>query len=56
VGTQTVPANQILIGLSLFMTFFIMRPVINEMNENALQPYLKNQIEQREAFRKLASQ
>jgi flagellar biosynthetic protein FliP len=49
-GTQTVPANQILIGLSLFMTFFIMRPVINEMNEKALQPYLKNQIEQREAF------
>jgi flagellar biosynthetic protein FliP len=49
-GTQTVPANQILIGLSLFLTFFIMRPVIDEMNDNALQPYLSNQIDQRTAL------
>jgi len=49
-GTQTVPANQILIGLSLFLTFFIMRPVIDEMNVKALQPYLNNQIDQRTAF------
>lgn len=49
-GTQTVPANQILVGLSLFLTFFIMRPVIDEMNTKALQPYLNNQIDQRTAF------
>jgi flagellar biosynthetic protein FliP len=36
--------------LSLFLTFFIMRPVIDEMNDNALQPYLSNQIDQRTAL------
>jgi len=49
-ATQTVPSNQILIGLALFMTFFIMRPVINEINDKALQPYLREEITQQKAL------
>jgi len=39
-GMQQTPSNQILIGLSLFLTFFIMSPVIEQVNQNAIQPYL----------------
>lgn len=49
-GTQTVPPNQVLVGLALFLTFFIMAPVVKDVNQNALQPYLKNQITQTAAF------
>lgn len=49
-ATQTVPSNQILVGLALFITFFIMKPVIDEINDNALQPYLNNELTQEEAF------
>ena len=49
-ATQTVPANQILIGLALFITFFTMQPVFNEVNDKALQPYLNESITQREAL------
>ncbi len=49
-GTQTVPPNQVLIGLALFLTFFIMAPVIKDVNQNALQPYLKSQITQSTAL------
>jgi len=49
-STQSVPSNQILIGLALFLTFFIMRPVINEVNEKALQPYLNKEVTQQVAF------
>jgi flagellar biosynthetic protein FliP len=45
-GTQQVPPNQVLVGLALFLTFFIMAPVIKDVNQNALQPYLKSQISQ----------
>jgi len=45
-GTQQVPPNQVLVGLALFLTFFIMAPVVKDVNQNALQPYLKNQISQ----------
>lgn len=51
-STQTVPSNQILVGLALFLTFFIMRPVLTEINNNALQPYLKKEITQDEALEK----
>ncbi len=54
-ATQTVPSNQILVGLALFLTFFIMRPVIDEINDKALQPYLKKEISQSEALEKAAS-
>ncbi|HEY8297265.1 MAG TPA: flagellar type III secretion system pore protein FliP [Candidatus Baltobacteraceae bacterium] len=45
-GTQQVPPNQVLVGLALLLTFFIMSPVIKDVNANALQPYLKSQISQ----------
>jgi flagellar biosynthetic protein FliP len=42
-GTAQTPSNQILVGLALFLTFFIMAPVLNEVNQQALQPYLNEQ-------------
>ncbi len=45
-GTQSVPPNQVLVGLALLLTFFVMNPVIRDVNANAVQPYLKNQITQ----------
>lgn len=44
IGLQTAPSNQILLGLALFLTIFIMLPVFNQVNEQALQPYLGEQI------------
>ncbi|WP_288355298.1 flagellar type III secretion system pore protein FliP [uncultured Cycloclasticus sp.] len=43
-GTPQTPSNQILLGLALFLTFFIMSPVLEKANEEALQPYLNDQI------------
>ncbi|GGG12305.1 flagellar type III secretion system pore protein FliP [Paenibacillus abyssi] len=53
-GTQQMPPNQVLIGLALFLTFFIMAPTISQVNEVALQPYLKGEITQTEAFSEAA--
>lgn len=44
IGLQQSPSNQILIGLALFLTFFIMAPVFDQVNETALQPYLNEEI------------
>ena len=44
IGVQSAPANQIIIGLSLFLTFFLMGPSIERINNEALQPYLAGQI------------
>jgi flagellar biosynthetic protein FliP len=49
-GTQGMPPNQLLIGLALFLTFYIMSPVWKEINDNALQPYLRHDITQAVAF------
>lgn len=49
-GTQQMPANQIIIGLSLFLTFFIMTPVWEKVNSQALQPYMEEEISAEEAF------
>lgn len=49
-GTQQMPANQIVIGLALFLTFFIMAPVWQQVNEEALQPYYDDKISGEEAF------
>jgi flagellar biosynthetic protein FliP len=49
-GTQQIPPNQVLIGLALFLTFFIMGPVFSEANEKAVQPLLKGAITQEQAF------
>ncbi len=51
-GTQQLPPNQVLVGLALFLTFFVMAPTWNQINTNAVQPYLKNQINQTEALSK----
>ena len=51
-GTQQMPPSQVVVGLSLFLTFFVMSPVIKKINNTALQPYLKKEISQKEAFHK----
>jgi len=43
-GLMQAPSSQTLIGLALFLTFFVMAPVFNQMNNNALQPYLNDSI------------
>lgn len=48
-GVQMAPANQILVGLALFLTVFIMAPTYRQINEQAIQPYLQNRISQQEA-------
>lgn len=50
IGTQTAPPNQVLIGLALFLTFFIMQPVFTDINENAIQPFEAGTITQEEAI------
>lgn len=49
-STQQSPPNQVLIGLALFMTFFIMAPVYTRVNNEAIQPYIKGQITQEQAI------
>ena len=51
-GTQTTPPNQILIGLALFLTFFIMSPTFAEINTNAIKPYNEGEITQEVAIEK----
>ena len=48
-STQQVPPNQVLTGLALFLTFFIMTPVFDEINTSAVQPYMNKQIDQKTA-------
>ncbi len=47
---QQMPPNQILIGLALLITFFVMAPVFTQINEEAIQPYMDEEIAQGEAF------
>ena len=54
-GLQQSPSNQILIGLALFLTLFIMQPVLNKVNQDALQPYINQQIGAQEALAKTAA-
>ena len=49
-GTQQAPSNQIIIGLSLFLTFFVMSPVWQQINSQAIQPFKSQTITQEEAF------
>lgn len=51
IGTQTAPPNQILIGLALFLTFFIMWPTFQQINENAIQPLDNGDITMEEALK-----
>jgi flagellar biosynthesis protein FliP len=50
-GTQQTPPTQILIGLALFLTMFIMGPVWSEINEGALKPYMEEELGQFEALK-----
>lgn len=49
-GTQQMPPNQVLVGLALFLTFFIMAPTATQINATAVQPYMAGQITQQVAF------
>ena len=49
-GTQQTPPNQVMTGLALFLTLFIMAPVISDVNTNCVQPYQAGQITQEEAL------
>jgi len=49
-GTPAQPPSQLLTGLALFLTFFVMQPVLNEANEKGLQPYLRQEITQQQAL------
>lgn len=51
-GTPQVPPNQVLAGLALFLTFFVMQPTLNEINTNALKPYFDNKISLTQALDK----
>jgi flagellar biosynthetic protein FliP len=50
IGTPAIPPNQVMIGLSLILTFFIMAPVYKQVDETAVQPYLEERIDQKSAF------
>jgi len=50
IGTQTVPPNQIIIGLSLFLTFFIMAPTFTQVYDSAVVPLSKNEMTVQQAF------
>ena len=50
IGVATLPPNQVLTSLALILTFFIMSPVFTKINDEALQPYMKNQITQQAAL------
>lgn len=49
-GTNQLPPNQVIIGLSLFLTFYIMTPVWQQVNHNALQPLIAKKIDQKQAL------
>lgn len=53
IGLQQTPPNQVIIGLSLFLSFFIMYPTFQQMNTDAIQPYESGQITQTEAISKI---
>lgn len=54
-GTMQMPPNQVIIGLALFLTFFIMTPVWQQVNQDALQPYLDEKIDQQQALQNAAA-
>lgn len=51
-GVQQIPASQIIVGLSLFMTFFLMKPIGVQINQQAVQPYLAEEIDHKEALQR----
>ena len=54
-GTPTAPPNQVLIGLAMLLTFFVMAPVFGRIDTEALQPYTRGEIDQATAFDRAAA-
>ena len=52
IGLQSSPPNQVLVGIALFLTFFIMSPVLEQINDEAIQPYIAETLTAKEAFAK----
>lgn len=50
-GTQQAPPTQLLVGLALFLTFFVMSPTFQKVNDNAIQPYTQGKLTQEQAFK-----
>lgn len=55
IGIPNIPTNQILVGITILLTFFIMSPVFNKVNEESIQPYLSHQISEQQAIKNAAS-
>jgi flagellar biosynthesis protein FliP len=53
IGTPSIPPNQVIIGLSLLLTFFIMAPVYKQMDAETIQPFLNGQIDQKTALKQV---
>ena len=53
-GVQQTPPNMVLVGIALFLTLYIMGPVIGEINETAYQPYLRGELTQEEAVAQMS--
>lgn len=51
-GTQQMPPNQLIVGLSLFLSFFVMAPAFKEISSQAIEPYMAEKIDQKTAFDK----
>ncbi|MGN6633994.1 MAG: flagellar type III secretion system pore protein FliP [Oryzihumus sp.] len=54
-GTPTIPPNQVLAGLALFLSLFIMAPVLGQMNAKGVQPYLAGKITQQQAYERASA-
>ena len=52
IGTNNLPPSQVLASLALILTFFVMAPTFNQINDNAFQPYMNNKITQEEALKR----
>ena len=52
-GVQQAPPNMVLVGIALFLTLYIMSPVLNQINEEAYQPYVREEITQEEAMERM---
>lgn len=52
IGTGQLPPTQVIVGLAMMLTFFVMAPTISEINEKALQPYMKSEITQEAALKR----
>lgn len=53
IGLQQTPPNQVVVGLALFLSIFVMSPVLSEVNEKGMQPYLNGEITQEQALEQM---